>query len=112
MKEFELKYGCNPNQKPAKIDMADGSDLPITIKLNGIVIPVLQCIAVTGLHRTANSEIDRKIQYVQAFFLADRKRIVLRAVIDDHIVKLRCILNDIPHSVLYALFLIVSRNNN
>ncbi|MDD6679322.1 MAG: phosphoribosylaminoimidazolecarboxamide formyltransferase [Firmicutes bacterium] len=34
MKEFELKYGCNPNQKPAKIDMADGSDLPITI-LNG-----------------------------------------------------------------------------
>ena len=34
MKEFELKYGCNPNQKPAKIYMHDGSDLPITI-LNG-----------------------------------------------------------------------------
>ncbi len=34
MKEFELKYGCNPNQKPAKIFMHDGSDLPITI-LNG-----------------------------------------------------------------------------
>ena len=34
MKEFELKYGCNPNQKPAKIYMKDGSDLPITI-LNG-----------------------------------------------------------------------------
>ena len=34
MKEFELKYGCNPNQKPAKIYMADGSELPITI-LNG-----------------------------------------------------------------------------
>ena len=31
MKEFELKYGCNPNQKPAKIYMKDGSDLPITI---------------------------------------------------------------------------------
>lgn len=31
MKEFELKYGCNPNQKPAKIYMADGSDLPIEI---------------------------------------------------------------------------------
>ena len=31
MKEFELKYGCNPNQKPAKIYMQDGSDLPITI---------------------------------------------------------------------------------
>ncbi|PKM74049.1 MAG: 5-aminoimidazole-4-carboxamide ribonucleotide transformylase [Firmicutes bacterium HGW-Firmicutes-16] len=34
MKEFELKYGCNPNQKPAKIYMRDGSDLPIAI-LNG-----------------------------------------------------------------------------
>ena len=31
MKEFELKYGCNPNQKPAKIYMADGSNLPIEI---------------------------------------------------------------------------------
>ena len=31
MKEFELKYGCNPNQKPAKIFMEDGSNLPIEI---------------------------------------------------------------------------------
>ncbi len=31
MKEFELKYGCNPNQKPAKIFMQDGSALPIRI---------------------------------------------------------------------------------
>ena len=34
MKEFELKYGCNPNQKPAKIYMESGSELPIEI-LNG-----------------------------------------------------------------------------
>ena len=34
MNEFALKYGCNPNQKPSRIYMADGSDLPITI-LNG-----------------------------------------------------------------------------
>ncbi len=34
MTEFELKYGCNPNQKPSKIFMEDGSDLPIEI-LNG-----------------------------------------------------------------------------
>ena len=34
MKEFELKYGCNPNQKPSKIFMEDGSNLPIEI-LNG-----------------------------------------------------------------------------
>ncbi len=31
MKEFELKYGCNPNQKPSKIYMQDGSELPIEI---------------------------------------------------------------------------------
>ena len=31
MKEFELKYGCNPNQKPSKIYMKDGSELPIEI---------------------------------------------------------------------------------
>ena len=34
MKELELKYGCNPNQKPSKIYVADGSDLPIEV-LNG-----------------------------------------------------------------------------
>ncbi|MCQ2797420.1 MAG: phosphoribosylaminoimidazolecarboxamide formyltransferase [Bacilli bacterium] len=34
MKEFELKYGCNPNQKPSKIYMKDGSELPIEV-LNG-----------------------------------------------------------------------------
>lgn len=34
MKETELKYGCNPNQKPARIFMRDGSELPIEI-LNG-----------------------------------------------------------------------------
>ncbi|MCL2300135.1 MAG: phosphoribosylaminoimidazolecarboxamide formyltransferase [Firmicutes bacterium] len=34
MNEFTLKYGCNPNQSPAKIFMADGTDLPIEV-LNG-----------------------------------------------------------------------------
>ena len=31
MKELELKYGCNPNQKPASISVSDGRDLPIEI---------------------------------------------------------------------------------
>ena len=31
MKELELKYGCNPNQKPSRIYVADGSELPITV---------------------------------------------------------------------------------
>ncbi len=31
MNELELKYGCNPNQKPARVFMGNGSDLPITV---------------------------------------------------------------------------------
>ena len=31
MNELELKYGCNPNQKPSRIFMEDGSDLPIQV---------------------------------------------------------------------------------
>lgn len=34
MNEIQLKYGCNPNQKPSRIFMADGSKLPVTV-LNG-----------------------------------------------------------------------------
>ena len=34
MKELELKYGCNPNQKPSKIFMKNDAELPITV-LNG-----------------------------------------------------------------------------
>ena len=34
MNELELKYGCNPNQKPSRIFMNDGSELPVTV-LNG-----------------------------------------------------------------------------
>ena len=34
MNEFQLKYGCNPNQKPSRIYMEDGSDLPVKV-LNG-----------------------------------------------------------------------------
>ena len=31
MKELELKYGCNPNQKPSRIYIEDGSELPIQV---------------------------------------------------------------------------------
>ena len=34
MNELPLKYGCNPNQKPSRIYMADGSELPIQV-MNG-----------------------------------------------------------------------------
>lgn len=34
MNELELKYGCNPNQKPSRIFMNNGTDLPIRV-LNG-----------------------------------------------------------------------------
>ena len=31
MKEMELKYGCNPNQKPSRIFVENGAELPITV---------------------------------------------------------------------------------
>ena len=31
MQEYELKYGCNPNQKPSRIYMEEGQDLPIKV---------------------------------------------------------------------------------
>ena len=31
MKELQLKYGCNPNQKPSRIYVGDGSELPIQV---------------------------------------------------------------------------------
>ena len=34
MNELSLKYGCNPNQKPSRIFMQDGKDLPVEV-LNG-----------------------------------------------------------------------------
>ncbi len=92
MKELELKYGCNPNQKPARVLMKDGSDLPITV-LNGRpgYINLLDALnswqlvrelrAATGLPAAASfkhvspagaavglplSETDRKIYFVDA----------------------------------------------
>ena len=90
MNELELKYGCNPNQKPSRIFMRDGSDLPITVR-NGKpgYINVLDALnswqlakelkAATGLPAAASfkhvspagaavglplSEVDRKIYFV------------------------------------------------
>ena len=92
MKNFELKYGCNPNQKPASVYMKDGSDLPIEI-LNGRpgYINLLDALnswqlvkelkAATGLPAAASfkhvspagaavglplSETDKKIYFVEA----------------------------------------------
>ena len=42
MNELALKYGCNPNQKPSRIYMEDGSDLPVTV-LNGKQIGRASC---------------------------------------------------------------------
>ena len=91
MNELELKYGCNPNQKPSKVFMQDGSDLPFTV-LNGKpgYINLLDALnswqlvkelkAATGLPAAASfkhvspagaavgrplSEVDRKIYFVE-----------------------------------------------
>ena len=40
MKELELKYGCNPNQKPSRIYMSDGSELPIPCSADARAISI------------------------------------------------------------------------
>ena len=91
MNELELKYGCNPNQKPSRIFMRDGSDLPITVRNgNPGYINFLDALnswqlakelkAATGLPAAASfkhvspagaavglplSEVDRKIYFVE-----------------------------------------------
>ena len=52
MNELALKYGCNPNQKPSRIYMEDGSDLPVTV-LN---IAVLVSGGGTNLQALLDSE--------------------------------------------------------
>ena len=39
MNELELKYGCNPNQKPSRIYMEDGSELPIKVLMYLLQVP-------------------------------------------------------------------------
>ena len=50
MNELELKYGCNPNQKPSRIYMEDGSELPITV-----YCPEVLVISISWTPSTAGS---------------------------------------------------------
>ena len=52
MNELELKYGCNPNQKPSRIFMRDGSDLPLEVQ--GPILDLLDAPRRAGLCATAN----------------------------------------------------------
>ena len=63
MKNFELKYGCNPNQKPAEIYMEDGSDLPIEI-LTGINkdISRLDTTAVSRLQWDLKNQFSKQLE--------------------------------------------------
>ena len=40
MKELQLKYGCNPNQKPSRIYMEEGQDLPIKVLSGNLDISI------------------------------------------------------------------------
>ena len=37
--EMLLKYGCNPNQKPSRVFMEDGKDLPIAVSYTHLTLP-------------------------------------------------------------------------
>ena len=50
MNSLELKYGCNPDQKPSRIYMADGSDLPVTVLNGKCVLTGTDTIAGSSIH--------------------------------------------------------------
>ena len=48
MNEIQLKYGCNPNQKPSRIFMEDGSDLPVTVRTASPDISISWMLSTAG----------------------------------------------------------------
>ena len=63
--------------------------LSVTVYLDRYIIIIIPCIAVAGLHRTADSHIDRQIQYFIPFPLTYHLSPVCGTVVDNDIVILR-----------------------
>ena len=84
--------------------------LTITIDLHVDVIAIMLGILMPSLNSTANPQVLRKIEYINAILATQFKRIVFRTVIDHNIVIAG--LFDTPHGLDNTVLLIVSRDDN
>lgn len=99
MNEIELKYGCNPNQKPARIYMQDGGNLPVTVlngrpgyinfldALNGIQL-VMEMKAATGLPSATSFKHVSPAGAATGKELSDIERKIYRVEDDDELTPL------------------------
>ena len=83
--------------------------LSVSIELDRILISVLVGIFKSRLKCPRQSQIDRKVQQIISISLADRRRLIARSVIDDHIIILRKISSQMVHNPLYIFGFVVRR---
>ena len=70
MNELQLKYGCNPNQKPSRIYMEDGSELPIKVQAEDLDISTSSMHSMAGsLYVTSRKQQDFRQQLLSSMFL-------------------------------------------
>mgnify|MGYP004564208141 CR=1 FL=1 len=86
--------------------------LPISIKLDHVVISMIDGISSRGLETNCKTTVNWHINNIAADILADRKRAVMRSVINNYIIELRRDLPKLDYGVFYALFLVICRNGN
>ena len=86
--------------------------LPVSIKLNHIVISMIDSISSRGLKSNCKTTVNWHVNNIAADILADRKRAVMRSIINNYKIKPRRDLPKLDYGVFYALFLIICRNGN
>ena len=86
--------------------------LPVSIKLDHIVVSMIDSISSRGLKSNSQTTINRHVNNIAADILADRKRAIVRSIINNYKIELRRDLPKLDNGVFYALFLIICRNGN
>ena len=86
--------------------------LAVSIKLNHIVISMINCITRSRLKSNSQTTINGHINNVTIKVLADRQCSISRSIIDDDKIKLRCNLPEFTYGISNAILFVVSRYSN
>ena len=86
--------------------------LPVSIKLDHIVVSMVNGISSCSLKSNSQATINRHVNNIAVDILTDRKRAVVRSVINNYKIELWRDLPKLDNGVFYALFLIICRNGN
>lgn len=86
--------------------------LPISIKLDHIVVSMINCVLSRNLETNCKAAVNWHVNNIAADILTDRKRAVMRSVINNYKIELRRYLPNLEYGVFYALLLVICRNGN